>query len=89
MSSADTSKSDIGLRLAASLVASPHAHGGNSVSQTMLRVKMALVPATLFGFWLFGWQSFFLLSLIHILCCAKRAPVAAVASKSVRPRRCS
>ena len=55
MSSADTSKSDIGLRLAASLVASPHAHGGNSVSQTMLRVNMALVPATLFGFWLFGY----------------------------------
>ena len=68
MSSAETSKTDIGLRLAASLVASPHAHGGNSVSQTMLRVKMALVPATLFGFWLFGWQSFFLWALTILSC---------------------
>ena len=43
-------------------VASPHAHGGNSVSRTMLRVQMALVPATFYGFWLFGWPAFFLMT---------------------------
>lgn len=49
-------------------VASPHAHGGNSVSRTMFRVQMALLPATLFGFWLYGWPSFFLW-LLTILSC--------------------
>lgn len=41
-------------------IASPHAHGGNSVSRTMFRVQLALLPATLYGFWLYGWPSFFL-----------------------------
>ncbi len=49
-------------------VASPHAHGGNSVTRTMFRVQLALVPATLYGFWLFGWPSFFLW-LLTILSC--------------------
>lgn len=49
-------------------VASPHAHGGNSVGRTMLRVQFALVPATLYGFWLYGWPSFFLW-LLTILSC--------------------
>ena len=30
----------------------------------MVRVQLALVPATLYGFWLFGWPSFFLWLLI-------------------------
>jgi len=54
--------------LAAQPIASPHAHGGNSVTRTMFRVQMALVPATLYGFWLFGWPSFFLW-LLTILSC--------------------
>ncbi|PKO33690.1 MAG: electron transporter RnfD [Betaproteobacteria bacterium HGW-Betaproteobacteria-7] len=54
--------------LAAQPVASPHAHGGNSVSRTMFRVQMALLPATLYGFWLYGWPSFFLW-LLTILSC--------------------
>ncbi|WP_234086435.1 RnfABCDGE type electron transport complex subunit D [Azonexus sp. R2A61] len=41
-------------------VASPHAHGGNSVGRTMFRVQLALLPATLYGFWLYGWPSFFM-----------------------------
>ncbi|MDP3539959.1 MAG: RnfABCDGE type electron transport complex subunit D [Azonexus sp.] len=54
--------------LTAQPIASPHAHGGNSVSRTMFRVQIALVPATLYGFWLFGWPSFFLW-LLTILSC--------------------
>ena len=54
--------------LTAQPVASPHAHGGNSVTRTMFRVQLALVPATLYGFWLFGWPSFFLW-LLTILSC--------------------
>ena len=54
--------------LTAQPVASPHAHGGNSVTRTMFQVKIALLPATLFGFWLFGWPAFFLW-LLTILSC--------------------
>jgi len=54
--------------LTAPPLASPHAHGGNSVSRTMFRVQIALAPATLFGFWLFGWPAFFLW-LLTILSC--------------------
>jgi RnfABCDGE-type electron transport complex D subunit len=39
---------------------SPHAHGGATVARTMRRVQLALAPATLFGFWMFGWPAMFL-----------------------------
>lgn len=39
------------------IAASPHAHGGNTVSRTMFLVLLALTPATLFAFWLFGWPA--------------------------------
>lgn len=38
-------------------VASPHAHGGRTPAALMRRVMCALTPATLFGFWLFGWPA--------------------------------
>jgi RnfABCDGE-type electron transport complex D subunit len=38
-------------------LASPHAHAGGGVSAVMLKVMLALVPATLFGFWLYGWPA--------------------------------
>ena len=49
-------------------IASPHAHGGNSITRTMFRVQVALLPATLYGFWLFGWPSFFLWLLTVVSC---------------------
>lgn len=48
------------ISLAPPPVASPHAHGGASVTRTMALVMAALAPATLFGFWLYGWPAFFL-----------------------------
>ena len=36
---------------------SPHAHAQTSVSQVMGTVMLALTPATLFGFWLYGWPA--------------------------------
>ncbi|MDR2092253.1 MAG: RnfABCDGE type electron transport complex subunit D [Azoarcus sp.] len=45
---------------AARIFAAPHAHGGGEIRRTMLRVQLALAPATLFGFWLYGWPAFFL-----------------------------
>lgn len=38
-------------------VASPHAHAGGGVSAVMAKVMLALAPATLFGFWLYGWPA--------------------------------
>jgi len=55
--------------LTAQPVASPHAHGGSSLSRTMFRVQLALLPAPLYGCWLFGWPSFFLW-LASVLSCA-------------------
>lgn len=40
------------------LISSPHAHEDNSVSIIMTRVMIALIPATLFGIYLFGWPAF-------------------------------
>ena len=42
------------------LVHAPHAHAPMTVSQVMATVMLALAPATLYGFWLYGWPSIFL-----------------------------
>lgn len=38
----------------------PHAHAVGSVGEVMSRVLLALTPATLLAFWVFGWPSFWL-----------------------------
>lgn len=38
-------------------ISSPHAHGARSVGRVMLLVMLALTPATLAGFWHFGWPA--------------------------------
>jgi electron transport complex protein RnfD len=43
------------------LVSGPHAHGAASVTRTMVRVMLALLPATLFGVYIYGWPAFNLL----------------------------
>jgi RnfABCDGE-type electron transport complex D subunit len=35
----------------------PHAHAGTTVRRIMLAVMAALAPATLYGFWLYGWPA--------------------------------
>ena len=42
------------------LVASPHAHAPVSIGRTMALVMLALVPATLFGLYQYGWPAIFL-----------------------------
>jgi Na+-translocating ferredoxin:NAD+ oxidoreductase subunit D len=44
----------------APLSASPHAHAPVSIGRTMALVVLALVPATLFGLYQFGWPAIFL-----------------------------
>lgn len=49
-------------------VVAPHAHGGGSVSRTMFIVQGALVPATVYGFWLYGWPAIILWTLTVGFC---------------------
>jgi len=39
------------------MLSSPHAHGGDSIRMMMFTVILALLPATLFSVYLFGWLS--------------------------------
>ena len=41
-------------------VAAPHTTTTNSAGRVMATVMAALLPATLFGFWLYGWPAIFL-----------------------------
>ena len=41
-------------------VSAPHATTSSSVSHVMATVMVALAPATLFGFWLYGWPAIWL-----------------------------
>jgi electron transport complex protein RnfD len=43
-----------------SAIAGPYAHAQTSIQRTMGLVMLALLPATLFGFWQFGWPAIFL-----------------------------
>lgn len=42
------------------LAHSPHAHAATSVGRVMATVMATLLPATLYGFWLYGWPAVFL-----------------------------
>jgi electron transport complex protein RnfD len=48
------------MNTAQSAGAAPHAHDRSSVDRIMLQVCFALLPATGFGFYLFGWPAIFL-----------------------------
>lgn len=41
----------------------PHTHAPRSVGKVMLTVMAALLPATIFGFYLFGWPAIFLFTI--------------------------
>ncbi|MDR9467938.1 RnfABCDGE type electron transport complex subunit D [Marinospirillum sp.] len=47
----------------------PHAHSSNQLAAMMLQVMLALTPATLYAFWLYGWPAFnvWVLSLVSAL----------------------
>ncbi len=46
-----------GTLLTAAPATAPHALAANSVARIMLTVVAALAPATLYGFWLYGWPA--------------------------------
>ncbi|MEO5335692.1 MAG: RnfABCDGE type electron transport complex subunit D [Magnetospirillum sp. WYHS-4] len=63
----------------------PFIHAQTSVQKTMTTVLLALVPATLFDAWLFGWPAVFLYIITIGSCMAVEALVLQVAGKPIQP----
>lgn len=66
------------------LVAGPYAHNGLSVSRTMAWVMVALLPATLFGLYQFGWPAIFLFATTVTAALLAEAFSLSLAGKPVR-----
>jgi RnfABCDGE-type electron transport complex D subunit len=64
---------------------SPHAHAANSVSRIMATVMLALVPATLFGFWLYGWPAVYLWAVSLLAAVAGEAAMLTFQQRPVKP----
>jgi len=67
------------------IAASPHAHAPVSVGRTMGLVILALLPATLFGLYQFGWPALFLFLVTLGACLGFEALSLILAGKPVRP----
>jgi len=64
---------------------SPHAHAPSSIGKVMLTVMLALTPATLFGFWLYGWPAINLWAVAIIAAILGEAFVIRIQQRVVRP----
>jgi RnfABCDGE-type electron transport complex D subunit len=64
---------------------SPHAHAPNSIGKVMGTVLLALTPATLFGFWLYGWPAVNLWAVSLIAAIVGEAFVLRLQARAVRP----
>ncbi len=58
-------------------IAGPYAHAPTSVSRIMALVVLALLPATLFSLWQFGWPAICLFLITIGTCLAAEAAVSA------------
>lgn len=63
----------------------PHTHSGNSISSVMLHVILALLPATLFGVYLFGLPALFIVILTITSCLLAEAIALYLACKAIKP----
>ncbi|CAA7626404.1 RnfABCDGE type electron transport complex subunit D [Magnetospirillum sp. UT-4] len=63
----------------------PFTHAPTSVSRTMVTVLAALVPATAFDLWLFGWPALFLFLVTIAACVAFEAASLALGGRTLRP----
>ncbi len=66
-------------------VAGPYTHARASVSRTMGLVMLALLPATLFSLYLFGWPAIYLFAATLLACVLFEAGSLRLAGKRVRP----
>ncbi len=64
---------------------SPHAHAPVSISKVMVTVMAALAPATLFGFWLYGWPAVNLWAVSLIAAIVGEAFVLRLQERAIRP----
>lgn len=64
---------------------SPHAHAPVSISKVMATVLLALLPATLFGFWLYGWPAVELWALSLLAAMLGEALIVRMQGRKVRP----
>ena len=64
---------------------SPHAHAPNSIGKVMGTVLLALTPATLFGFWLYGWPAIDLWAVSLIAAIVGEAFAVSLQGRAVRP----
>ena len=64
---------------------SPHAHAPISVGKVMATVMAALVPATVYGFWLYGWPAVFLWGVAMASALLGEAFMLRVRGRAVRP----
>ena len=63
----------------------PHKLATNSITQIMLTVLATLVPATVFGFWLYGWPAVFLWSITVLSALAGEAICLRIARRPAIP----
>jgi electron transport complex protein RnfD len=66
-------------------VSGPHAHTGGGIPSIMVEVILALLPAALFGVWLFGWPALNLLLVTIAATLASEALALRVAGKRLLP----
>jgi len=64
---------------------SPHAHAPISIGKVMGTVLLALTPATLFGFWLYGWPAINLWAVSLIAAIVGEAFLLRLQDRAVRP----
>ncbi len=64
---------------------SPHAHAGASTTRIMFTVWLALLPASLFGVWQFGWPALNLLLITSAAALVTEAACLRLAEKPVLP----
>lgn len=67
------------------IVSAPHIHGARPVGQVMGLVMLALLPATLAGFWRFGWPAVYLWLVTVLACVFAEALCVRVAERPAKP----
>ena len=65
-------------------VAGPYAHAGTNIGRTMTLVMLALLPATCFGLYMFGWPAIFLFTTTVLTAVMAEAFCLRLADKPVR-----
>lgn len=68
-----------------SIAHSPHAHAGITISRVMSLVMLALTPATLFGFWLYGWPAINLWVVSLLAAMTGEAIILRLQDRAIRP----